>query len=148
MAERKPANEMGAGDEMEPFEFVVTPELNQQYLYAEEDYHPRYWRETDAGPPIVHPGLLLNMSNHTRSPSFFLPPGWAGLHTAEEAFFLNPARVGTRFKVTWKVLDAYEKRGKPYQRIDIWIVNEDDVPVLRRIYEGTYSSPAITKYKG
>jgi hypothetical protein len=148
MGERKPANELVAGEEFEPFEFVVTPELNQQYLYAEEDYHPRYWRETHAGAPIVHPGVLLNMSNHTRSPSFFLRPGWAGVHAAEEAFFLNPARVGRAFKVTWKILEAYEKRGKPYQKIDIWITDEGGAPVLRRIYEGTYASPEVTKYKG
>ncbi len=148
MAGRKPANELGVGEGFEPFEFVVTPELNQQYLYAGEDYHPRYWRETDAGPPIVHPGLLLNLSNHTRSPSFFLPPGWAGVHAAEETSLMNPARVGQRLRVTWEILEAYEKRGKPYQKIDIWITDEDGVQILRRIYEGTYSSPAVTKYKG
>jgi acyl dehydratase len=148
MAERKPASELGAGEELEPFEFVVTPELNQQYLYAEEDFHPRYWNETHAGPPIVHPSLLLNLSNHTRSPSFFLPPGWAGIHGADETSFLRPARVGERLKVTWRVIDAYEKRGKPYQKIEIRVVDEDGLAILRRIYEGTYASPAVTKYKG
>jgi len=54
----------------EPFEFLLTPELNQQYLFAAEDFHPRYFQETEIGSPIGHPGLLLNMSNATRSPSF------------------------------------------------------------------------------
>lgn len=148
MPERKPANALAVGDELEPFEFVVTPELNEQYLYAEEDYHPRYWREADAGPPMVHPGLLLNMSNNTRSPSYFLLPGWGGLHAGEEAFFVNPARVGKKLTVTWKIIDTYAKRGKPYQKIDTWIVDEDGVRILRRIVEGTYSSPEVTKYKG
>lgn len=143
MSAKKSAHLMEVGDEFEPLEFVVTPELNQQYLYAEEDYHPRYIEGGEAGPPLVHPGLLLNMSSNTRSPSFHLPPGWAEIQAKEESEYLNPARVGKRLRVTWKVVDAYEKRGRPWHVLDILVVDEDGVEILRRKMTNTFTSPEL-----
>ena len=138
MAERKRADQVGVGEEFEPYEYRVTPEFNQQYLEAEEDHHPRYFEETDFGPPIVHPGLFINHSNVTRSPSFYLPPGMAAVHAKEEIEFLNPGRVGKKFRVTWKVVDVYEKRGRPYQVKEVLIVDEDGLEILRRRITDTY----------
>ena len=101
MAEKKYAYLMKVGEDFEPLEFIVTPELNQQYLYAEEDFHPRYIEGSEGRPPMVHPGLFLNMSNNTRSPSFYLPPGWGEVHAGEDTEYLNPGRVGKKFRVTW-----------------------------------------------
>ena len=138
MAEGKRADQVGVGEEFEPYEYVVTPEFNRQYLEAEEDCHPRYFEETDFGPPIVHPGLFINHSNVTRSPSFYLPPGMAAVHAKEEIEFLNPGRVGKKFRVTWKVVDVYEKRGRPYQVKEVLIVDEDGLEILRRRITDTY----------
>lgn len=138
MAERKGADQVGIGQEFEPYEFRVTPEFNRQYLEAEEDYASRYLQETDGGPPIVHPALLINHSNVTRSPSFHLPPGMAAIHAKEEVEFLNPGRVGKTFRVSWKVVDVYEKRGRPYQVKEALIVDEDGVEILRRMITDTY----------
>jgi hypothetical protein len=120
----------------EPFEFHVTPEFNEQYLYALQDYHPGYLMETDSGPPLVHPGLLLNQSNVTRSPSFQSQGEKAGIHAAEEVEFINPAKVGKRFKVTWKVLEEYEKRGRRYTVFEALVVDEDGLEILRRKTHG------------
>lgn len=138
MAERKGADQVGIGQEFEPYEFRVTPEFNRQYLEAEEDYHPRYLQETDAGLPIVHPALLINHSNVTRSPSFHLLSGMAAIHAKEEVEFLNPGRVGKTFRVSWKVVDMYEKRVRPYQVKEALIVDEDGVEILRRMITDTY----------
>ena len=140
MAEKRTADQLGSGDEFEPFEFQVTPELNQQYLFAMEDFHPMYIQETQAGPAIVHPGLLLNNSNVTKSPSYFLSPGVAGIHTSDEAQFINPGRIGKKFRVTWKVADVYEKRGRAYQLIETLVADEDGLEILRRRSPRTYAS--------
>lgn len=144
MSEKKSAHLMGVGEEFEPLEFIVTPELNQQLLYGEEDYHPRYIESSKSGPPLVHPGLLLNMSNNTRSPSFHLPPGWAEIHAEEDTEYLNPARVGKKLRVTWKVVEAYQKRGRPWHVLDILIVDEDGVEILRRKMTNTFASWELT----
>ena len=140
MADRKRANQVGVGEEFEPYTFRVTPEFNQQYLEAEEDYHARYLQETEAGPAIVHPGLFINHSNVTRSPSFYLPPGMAAVHAKEDIEYLNPGRVGKSFSVHWKVVDTYEKRGRPYQVKETLIIDEDGVEILKRMITDTYIS--------
>ena len=143
MADPKSAHQLQVGEEFEPFEFVVTPELNQQYLYAEEDFHPRYIEGGESTPALVHPGLLLNMSNNTRSPSFFLPEGWAEIHAAEETLYLRPARLGRRLRVTWQVVEAYKKRGRPWHVLDVRIVDEDGREILRRKMTNTFTAPDL-----
>ncbi len=132
MAEKKSTNLLEVGEEMAPFEFTVSPELNQQYLYAVEEFHPRYWDKSELGAPIVHPSLLLNFSNRTRSPSFYLEPGWAVIHAQEVAEFINPARVGSKFRVTWKIENVYEKRGRTWSVADTLVTDEEGREILRR----------------
>ncbi len=141
MAKPKSAHQLQAGENFEPFEFVVTAELNQQYLYAEEDFHPRYIEGDGSAAPLVHPGLLLNMSNNTRSPSFFLPEGWAEIHAAEETRYLRSARLGRKLRVTWEVVEAYEKRGRPWHMLAVLIVDEDGEEILRRKMTNTFAAP-------
>lgn len=143
MAQRVPADKQKVGDTLDPLEFLVTQELNEQYLYGEQDYHPRYLEQTASGPPLVHPGLLLNMSNITRSPSFFLSPGLGAIHAAEECEFIHPARVGQKLKVTWVVRDTYEKRGRPYHVHEAVILDEQGRVILKRWSVNTYVSSEI-----
>lgn len=141
MSDPKSAHIMDVGERFEPLEFVVTRELNEQYLYADEDYSSIYLH---AEHPIAHPGLLLNMSNNTRSPSFHLPQGWAEIHAAEETEFSNPARLGKRLTVTWEVIEKYEKRGRPWHVLDILITDEDGLEILRRKMTNTFAALKLT----
>ncbi|MFC2056726.1 hypothetical protein ACFLTO_04055 [Chloroflexota bacterium] len=131
---------MGVGEEFESLAFTVTPEFNQQYLDAVEDYHPRYLQETEGGQPMVHPALLVNYSNIPKTPSFNLQPGTAAIHTHEEIEFLNPGTVGKTFYVRWKVVDIYEKRGRTYQVKEVTVTDEDGLKILRRRMTDTYFS--------
>jgi len=140
MSERLSAHLWPKGFEPEPIEFVVTPELNQQFLYAVEDFHPRYVRETESGGPFVHPGLLLSMSNLPKSPSFYLDPSVGSVHAKEKAEFLRPALVGKRLRVTWKIADVYEKRGRLYHVRAYLICDDQGNEVLRRTSIGAFIS--------
>ena len=125
--------------QLEPLEFMATPELNQQYLFGEEDFHPRYIEGTD-GEPIAHPGYLLNYSNSTRSPSYKLPTGQGGLHTRDHAFFINPAKVGSKLRVTWNEVGSFERRGRLYQVAQILVVDNEGQEILRRFIYGTLAT--------
>ncbi|MBV9232137.1 MAG: MaoC family dehydratase N-terminal domain-containing protein [Chloroflexi bacterium] len=127
------------GNELAVLELTVTPELNQQFLYAMEDFHPRYLETSGNEQPIVHPSLLLLMSIPSKSPSFHLPPGWAIIHAGDETEFIQPARVGTKLLISWKVAKVWEKRGKPYSEVDTRIVDENGVDILRRKVIITYT---------
>ncbi|MBN2239593.1 MAG: MaoC family dehydratase N-terminal domain-containing protein [Dehalococcoidales bacterium] len=132
MTEKKWTFELEPGESAEPLEFTVTPDFNRQYLEAVEDYHPRYTEETESGPPMVHPALFINYSNITRSPSFSLPTGMSAVHSHEELEYINPGRVGETFRVTWEIIDVYEKRDKRYQVKNVLVAKKDGTPILRR----------------
>ena len=131
MNDPKFAHEMEAGDVYEPLEFVITPETNQQFLFAIEDFDPQYVDVDEMGTALVHPVLLLHMSARTRSPSFRLAPDSGSIFAREHVEFLNPAKVGQKLRVTWRIAETYEKRGRVYHRITITIDADDGTPILR-----------------
>ena len=138
MTHGKYAHEMGVGDRYAPLEFQVTPSMNEQFLYAIQDYDSRYWQETVEGSPIVHPVLLLQMSPRTRSPSWNLAPGMGSVLGREHTRFFAPGRVGDTFRVEWEVLEVYEKRGRPYHNTETVITNQDDTLIMRRRLHSTF----------
>jgi hypothetical protein len=116
----------------EPSEFTVTPEYNEQYLYGTENYDKHYLEKTGMGDPLVHPGLLLNQANVTRSPNFKVFSGVVSVHTRSEVEFVNPGRVGQHFRVTWIFSNMYTHKEKLYGVVSAEIRNDDDKVVLRR----------------
>src|SRR5688572_29324443 len=111
MTTSPPARELPV---LEPYEFVAGVELNAHCLDAEQGHHLRYVAGRDGHPPIVHPGLILNHSNRTKSPTFSVGENEAGVHSRDETWFLNPAYVGSRLRVTFASEDRVEKRGRIY----------------------------------
>lgn len=130
MNTNKRADLLEAGESFEPLQFTVTDESNEAYLHAEEDLHPRYMDGPDGG--TVHPSLLINQSQHMRSPSFYLDPGMAAVLTHNEVHFKRPGRVGRTFTVTFDVVDAYERRGRPYQVVESTIVDDTGAEIMRK----------------
>jgi hypothetical protein len=117
------------GHEPKPLVFTVSNEWNQQYLYAQEDYDAALYLGESA---IVHPALLLNLSNMTNSPSFHRDAHIGGLHARDEVEFIEPLPVETEVTITWKLVDVYERRGRLYHVRDCDIRRSDGRPVMRR----------------
>jgi hypothetical protein len=132
------AHELKAGDHYEPLQFVVTPDLNQQFLYAVEDYAPIYLEGRGGKPPLVHPVLLMHMSPRTRSPSYCQAPGMGSAFARDRSWYLNPGYVGSTFLVTWTVTKTYEQRGKIYQDYVALIRDQDGVDILKRELASTF----------
>lgn len=132
------AHELQSGDQYEPLEFVVTPDLNQQFLYAVEDYAPLYLEGRDGKPPIVHPVLLMHMSPRTRSPSYRQAPGMGSAFARDRSWYTNPGYVGSRFTVNWTVTNTYEQRGKIYQDYVALIRDQDGRQILKRELASTF----------
>jgi acyl dehydratase len=130
------------GTEFEPLELLVTPEYNEQYLFAEQDYHPRYVERSESGDPIVHPGLLLAVSNFTASPSYYSPPGHHSLHATDEVRFERPAFVNEKLIITFRVSNVYEKRGRSWHDTDIEVRNSKGELILWRRSSGALQTSA------
>ena len=134
------AHEMRRGDSYEPLVFVVTPDLNQQFLYAVEDFNPIFIEGRNGKPPFVHPVLLMHMSPRTRSPSYRQAPGMGSAFARDRSTYLHPAYVGSRLHVGWTITDTYEQRGRIYQDYVALIRDSDGRDILRRELASTFFS--------
>lgn len=122
---------LAVGDTYEALVLRVTPELNQQFLTALDSPHPRYEQ-------IVHPGLLMNFSSITQSPSFRLDDDVAAVGAKFEARYMNPGRVGKTFTFAWTVSEIYERRSRTYQVCDVLITDDDGLEIVRRKINNTF----------
>jgi hypothetical protein len=136
------AHELRVGDCYDPLDFVVTPEMNQYFLYALGVFHPRYLDGVAGRPAEVHPVILLHYSPRTRSPSFRLAPDMGSVFARDRSEFLKPAYVGSSFRVSWKITGVYEKRGRTYQDYRAEIADEDEHTILRRDMSSIFSMAA------
>src|SRR5690606_31038453 len=131
---RKFAHELRAGEGYEPSSFLITAEVNQQFLFSIEDYCADYLCRPNGADPIVHPMLLLHMSARTRSRSFKLAPNTGSIFAKDKVIFRRPALVDEPLSTTWTIRDVYEKNGRLYQHLDIQVCGEDDVVIDREMH--------------
>jgi acyl dehydratase len=129
--DQKYAHELTLGDSYAPLEFSVSPELNQQFLYAQEDFDQRYIGE-DGTRAEVHPALLLQMSANTKSTSFRLAAGTGSILASARVRFHNPAFVGSLLRVEWMVTEVYRKRGRRYYVMVAEMMDGDGRKILTR----------------
>ena len=129
----KYAHELKVGDVYEPLYVTVTAEMNQQILFAQEDFNPAYIGDDVGGPALVCPALLLQLCANTKSPSFKLAPGTGSILAEAASRFIGPAHVGRRLRVSWRVNSAYEIRGRAYYVMEATMDDDaDGRPIMRR----------------
>lgn len=145
--QRNYAHELRAGEHYAPLDYVVTPDLNQQFLYAVEDFDPMYIDGAD-GRALVHPVLLLHMMPRTRSPSYREAPGMGSAFARDKTWFLSPAYVGELLRVTWTITNTYEKRGKIYQDYVAVTHNAQGRALVRRELSSTFFTVGKVKTFG
>lgn len=126
------AHELKAGDTYVSLDFSVSADLNQQFLYAVEDYNPIYLEGCDGNPPIVHPAVLMYFSPRTRSPSFRQRADMGSAMARDSAEYFGPAYVGRPLRIDWRVTNTYEKREKIYQDYIAEVVDAGTGAVLLR----------------
>ena len=131
---------MQAGESYAPLRFIVTQDLNQQFLFAVEDFNPLYLSGQDARSPIVHPVLLMHMTPRTRSPSYRQAPGMGSAFARDRSKYLRPAYEDLEYEVTWTVTRTYEQREKIYQDYVAEIHDAEGNMVLRRELASTFFS--------
>ena len=62
----------------------------------------------------------------------------AAIQTHELVEYHSPGRVGSTFRVTFRVVETYEKRGRPYQVVVAPVVDDSGVPIITRTTTYTY----------
>jgi acyl dehydratase len=119
--------DMSVGEEYTD-EYLLTPELAQEYATGIEDSNPWHLEHSPFGGPVANPILIV--AQHVRL--FKTKHATAGnVHTRHETQFLNPARIGKKIKVSGKLVDKYIKRGREYLVMECRSVDEDGVEICR-----------------
>jgi hypothetical protein len=125
---------------LEPSLFTVTEQLQAQYLEALEDYNLRYLLGRASTNPIAHPGILLNYSNATRSPSFS-GPNTRWIHVREQTRFTSPARLGDELVAQWRIEEHEPWFGHRLTRVSCAVTRTAGQGVLERVMWGLRASP-------
>ena len=116
------------GEEFVSNDQVVTPEDIETYAFAVDDHHPWFLEDSPFGGAIAHPTLLANQALRMRHNTYVVP---AGLHAKMEFEFLEPIRPGMRVRSRGRVIDKYERRGKPYM-VTEYVTEDEHGTVLVR----------------
>ena len=116
------------GEEFVSDEQLVTPEDIETYAFAIDDHHPWFTGPSPFGGPIAHPTLLGNQALRLRHSRYIVH---AGLHAKMEFEFREPIRPGVRVRSRGRVIDKYERRGKPYMVTEFVTTDEDGTVLVR-----------------
>jgi acyl dehydratase len=116
------------GEEFVSDEHLVTPEDIETYAFAVDDHHPWFSEASPFGGPIAHPTLLGNQALRLRHSRYIVH---AGLHARMEFEFREPIRPGVRVRSRGRVVDKYERRGKPYMVTEFETADEDGTVLVR-----------------
>ena len=103
------------GEEFVSDDHLVIPADVEAHGFAVEDDHR--WLAEGVAPPT----LMANQALHLRHSKYIVH---AGLHAKMEFNFVEPIGIGMRVRTRGKVIDKYERRGKPYMVTEY--VTEDD----------------------
>ena len=107
---------------------LVSPEDMDAYAFAVDDHHPWFSEDSPFGGPIAHPTFMANQALRLRHSRYIVH---AGLHAKMEFEFVEPIRPGMRVRSRGRVIDKYERRGKPYM-VTEYVTEDDNGTVLVR----------------
>jgi acyl dehydratase len=116
------------GEEFVSDTFLVTPEEIETYAFAVDDHHPWFFEDSPFGGPVAHPTLLGNQALRLRHSRYTVP---GGLHAKMEFEFVEPIRPGMRARSRGRVVDKYERRGKPYMVTEFTTEDERGTVLVR-----------------
>ena len=98
------------GEEFVSDTHLVSPEDIEAYAWAVDDDHPWFFEDSPFGGPVAHPTLMANQALALRHSRYVVH---GGLHAKMEFEFVEPIRPGMRVRLRGRVIDKYERRGKP-----------------------------------
>ena len=116
------------GEEFLSDTWTITPEEIETYAWAVDDHHPWFFGGSPFGGPIAPPTIAANQALRMRHTKYVVP---AGLHAKMEYQFLEPILPGMRVRSRGKVIDKYERRGRPYMVTEYVTQDEKGTTLVR-----------------
>jgi acyl dehydratase len=127
-----PDIELGVTDG--PIPFVISRDLNEQYLYAQRDYN-RMYIANEGGRDIVHPGAVLHAASTGTLRHPKLAAGWTRRVGRDEVEWHAPVYIDEPLEVSCTYVSFAERRGRPWLEREIVITNAaGELKLIRRAH--------------
>jgi acyl dehydratase len=118
------------GEEFGPLEVVISDHAVKSHVYALDDYHPWYLRDSPPGGPIA-PSTLLTRALLDLIYLEYDATRLRALHVREEVQLFGTVRVGQRVTLRARVIDKLFKRGERYIVLAAEAAADDGEPLIR-----------------
>jgi hypothetical protein len=115
------------GEELDPFEYLITRAMFDEYRDIVGDPEAAY--------PTVAGRHSLRAFTHRYGPAKLM-------NTGTESEYFNPVVPDRIIRVTARIVDKYERRGKPYLVVESMAIDEDDRPIERSRLIGMSAQPS------
>ena len=138
-----PLLESKVGDELGFIEVTVTEEMVERTAWANDDYNPWYLEDSPFGGRIAQPSILVNLLPLLFYGYYKVPPTGGTLHTGQEVEFINPLKVGKKVKMTGRLVDRNNRRGRDFFTAEFSVVDEDGLEIARM--RRTVAAPIIAR---
>lgn len=144
---RKHTSNLEAGEEFEPIEYTVTPEMVKFWLIGINDRHDWYTTDSPFGGPVAPPVMCQMASLRLRVwhlwgdfvGAVFTKP--ASVHYVYNAEYHDPIKIGEKITVKGKCSANYVNRGRRYVDYETMIYGEDGRLCAR------YVSTSLPQYR-
>ena len=134
-------DQLKVGEELPVVEMVVDDEVQGKYLVALQDENPWYYKESPWGGPVTHHATIDGGPMIAARVKYDYPFGW--VHAKQETEFINPLPLGKPIRITSKIAEKYEKRGKGYVVVESLIIDQDGVEIMRARNHGMIDDERI-----
>jgi acyl dehydratase len=127
------------GEELGPLEVVVSDHAVKSHVYALDDYHPWYLRDSPIAARIA-PSTLLTRALLDLMYLEYDAVRLRALHVREELQLFGTVKVGQRVTLRGRVTHKFIKRGEPYVVFAAEASYEDGKPLIRAKQTELYRS--------
>lgn len=110
-------------------DYVITPQLVQEYADAVEDHNPWYFGPSPFGGPVA-PSLVRHSEVYVDR-RWYLPNIYGNLHAKQEWELFSPIMVGEHITAHSLVVDRYSKRGRDYVVNEVLLLGDEGRVRLR-----------------
>lgn len=121
-------------------EILVSDDLIRTCAHAIESAHPWYLLDSPFGGRIAPPTFFDNDTLRMLDEQY---DRFGSIHAKQSWAFKNPARLGSKVKISVRVVDKYVKRERPYLVMELLAVDDQGVEICR----GTHTS-LMTMHRG
>jgi acyl dehydratase len=140
MAERKTVEQLylgthdlkqaQVGDELGSIDFVITEEMVERNAWANDDYNPWYMDDSPFGGRIVSPVFLASFDARVFY-GYYAYPAEGSLFAKQEFEYIAPIRVGERYRITGRLAEIYERKGRFFYKTAMSVTDASGVEVMR-----------------